>query len=563
MKVHPAEQYALDVESGNIPACKWIRLACERYFRDMDRLMENSMRFDSRSAQRVINFFERILRHYQGKWAGKPFLLAPWEQFVIWNLYGFQKPDGTRRFSQVSIFIPRKNGKTELAAGCGLFAMGFDGENAAEVYSTATDKDQAKIAFVKAKEMLKQSSHLLEYMDPLANAIAGTRFASTFKPWSSDTGKKDGYNPSFAIVDEYHAHPDNAMMDVIKSGLGARTQPIVFMITTAGFNTQSPAYKHQEVCQNVLEGKINQEDLFTLIYTVDEGDDISDPEIWRKANPSWDFIDTIPAYMARRYNECQNSGDMVDFKTKNLNVWTKALKVWVEDADWTALEEEYTREDLIGEICYAGLDLSDSYDLTALALYFPDQAKFLWYYWIPEQKLLKNDNSDGINYREWVNDGYITVTPGNVIDYEYIRKEITGYHVDGGTVKWDDDSITSNFDLQSIAYDRWGATQIAINMTNDGAKVSKFGQGYTSMSYPTKEFKKMILGKEFAHDGNPVTRWMLSNVNIAMDAAGNIKVDKAKSRDKIDGIVASIMALGEYLTEIENNPYSSRGVITI
>lgn len=564
-KNYPAEKYANDVISGKIPACKYVKLACKRYFDDLNNMLQQGWIFDRKSAQRSINFFERILKHYQDEWAGKPFILLPWQKFVLWNLDGFKKADGTRRFTQVSIFIPRKNGKTELAAGRAIYAMGYDGENAAEVYSTATDKDQAKIAFEKAKNMVKQSDLLSDDLEVLAQAIAGKTIASTFKPWSSDTSKKDGYSPSFAIVDEYHEHPDNRMMDVIKSGTGARRNPIVFMVTTAGFNVQSVCYKHQLVCQEILEGKKRQDNLFTIIYTTDEGDDWEQESTWIKANPSWSAITTMHRQMREAYNDAKNSGDNVNFKTKHLNMWVKSQQVWIDDKKWNACKEEYTISDLYGMTCYGGLDLSDSFDVTSLCLFFPEVSRLIWFYWIPEEKLQEHRNTDHVDYWTWAHEGWIFITPGNVIDYDYIRRTISGFYIEDGIIKHDKSCIVDNFELKSIGYDPWNSKQLAIRLSNDdGVEMNIYRQGYQTMSFPTKEFKKLIIGGEIHHNDNPVTNWMIGNCTVRRDPNDNIMLDKLKSRNKIDGIVAAVISIAECInTDNITQAYNNYGVRTV
>lgn len=547
-KLHEAEQYAVNVMNGNIIACKWVKLACERYFNDLDHCVENGWHFDRVKATRVINFFHNYLKHFQGEWAGKPFILAPWQQFIVWNLYGFIKSNGYRRFNEAGIFVPRKNGKTEFAAGLGLFAMGPDGEAAAEVYATATNKDQAKIAFEKAKAMTTASSKLMKIYQPLANAIFSESNLSTFKAWSSDTGSKDGYNPHFAIVDEYHAHKDNSMVDVIESGLGGRNQPITFKITTAGFNIDGPCKKYEDICKKILSGVVVQDSLFAIIYTIDEEDDWQSEECWQKANPSYNVISTIPGFLRDLYEKSKNDpSKIVNFKTKALNIWEKAAKTWVEKRFWDACFVQYSSEDLLNERCYLGLDLSDSFDLTSVCAYFPASKRYLWWFFLPEDRL--NDDENGYMYVQWVNAGWITVTPGNVIDYDCIRMTISGFKIQDGSVVYEKDCIMQNYDVQSMAYDPWNAKQIVIKLQNDdGLTCNQFRQGYQSFSYPTKEFKKEILGNDMVHHNNPVVNWMLSNVVESKDPAGNIKPDKMKSPFKIDGIIAAIMARGEALT---------------
>lgn len=562
-KIHEAEQYALDVVNDVIPACKYTRLACERYFNDKETAIEHGWYFDTKAATRVINFFERVLKHYQGKWAGKPFILLGWQKFILWNIYGWKKANGTRRITEVAVFVPRKNGKTELAAGCGLYGMGFDGEKAAEVYSTATDKDQAKIAFEKGKQMVIQSEVLTEHLEVLANAIVGKSMASTFKPWSSDTSKKDGYNPSMAIVDEFHEHRDSKMIDVINSGIGARENPIVFIVTTAGFNTQSVCYKYQIVCQEILEGKKQQDNLFTIIYTADKDDDWEDENTWIKANPSWFEIDTMQNQMHQAYKKAKNSGDTVNFKTKHLNIWTQSAEEWIDSKLWKTAAQEYDVESMKGQQCYAGLDLSDTLDVTSLCLFFPETMRYLWWFWIPEEKLNDHRKNDRVDYGRWADEGWIIVTPGNVIDYDSIRRTITGFYIEDGIVKHDDSCIVDVFQLESIGYDPWNSRQLAIRLGNDdGLTMNIYRQGYQTMSFPTKEFKTKFVGGETHHNDNPVMNWMIGNAVPRRDPNGNIMLDKSKSKNKIDGPVAGVIALAEYLQLIDNEPYKD-GVRTL
>lgn len=562
-KLHIAEQYAIDVINEKIPACKWIKLSCERYFKDIDNSVEKGWYHDKVAANRVINFFHKYLKHFQGEWAGRPFILLPWQQFVIWNLYGFIMSDGNRRFKEAGIFVARKNGKTELAAGLGLFAMGPDKEQAAEVYSVAKDKEQAKISFMKAKEMVKNSPALMKVYEPLANSIYSEDFVSTFKPWSSEMGgNKDGYNPHFAIVDEYHAHSDDSMIYAIESGLGARKQPIVFKITTAGFNHEGPCKNYQNICQKVLDGVIEQDNLFTMIFTVDENDDWEKEESWIKANPSYSDISTIPGFLKDMYDKSKNDPTkIVNFKTKCLNIWEKAAKTWIEKKYWDSCAEEYTAESLFGEKCYLGMDLSDSFDITCICAYFPFFKKYLWWYFLPEDRL--QDDTNGYKYIKWVNEGWLIITPGNVIDYDRIRNLLSGYEVIDGAIKYNKNCIIQNYNVQSMAYDPWNAKQLVIKLQNDdGLTCNQFRQGFASFSYPTKEFKKEIFGNEPKHNNNPITNWMISNVVESTDPAGNIKPDKKKSQFKIDGVVAAIMARGEALT-FENEVEESYEVKTI
>ncbi len=551
-KKHSAEIYAEQVLNGEILTCELVQLAVKRYFADIDNALERGWYFDRKAAARTIKFIES-LKHTKGEWAGQRFKLEPWQQFVVWNIFGWKLADGTRRFRYVYIEIARKNGKTALSAGIGLYMLFADGESRPEVYSAATVKDQAKICFADAVEIVK-ATDLKNYLTPYRNSIVYELKGGTFKPLSSDYGTHDGLNPSCGIIDEFHAHKDSGMFDVIKSAFGARRQPLMFIITTAGFNKSGACYAYRDNVIKILRG-INQDDaLFGMIYTLDKNEEWDIPKMWVKSNPNLGVSLSVD-YLADQVKDAKNRPEAVrNVMTKNVNLWVDAEKTWILDEKWMQCVGSTTLEDLRGCDCWGGLDLSNVSDITAFVLLFNENDKFqlLPFFWIPEEKMLEKVRKENINYDHWVREGFVKVTPGNVTDYDFVQADIL--------------RIIADYNLKSTAYDRWNSSQTIINLTDEGLTFNPFGQGYGSMSAPTKQFEALVLSERVEHFGNPVLRWMLSSTLIKTDPAGNIKPDKEKSTQKIDGIVSSIMALGEWMTaqaDDDSNPYNDRGLLTL
>lgn len=546
---HLAEVYAEHVRDGKVLACEYVRLAVERYFNDMDNALDLGWCFDRRAAVRAIRFIEN-LKHTKGEWAGQRFRLEPWQQFILWNIFGWKNADGTRRFRYAYIEIARKNGKTALSAGVGLYMLFADGEARPEVYSAATVKDQAKICFADAVAIVK-ATDLKNYLTPFRNSIAYEARGGQFKPLSSDYGSHDGLNPSCGIIDEFHAHKDSGMFDVIKSAFGARRQPLMFVITTAGFNKSGACYAYRENVIKVLRG-VNQDDsLFGIIYTLDNKEEWDNPRMWIKSNPNLG-VSLSAEYLADQVRDAKNRPEAVrNVMTKNVNLWVDAERTWILDDVWMKCIGTTALAALKGCTCWGGLDLSNVSDITAHVLLFNEDGHFqlLPHFWIPEDRMQEKIRKENINYDRWVRDGYITVTPGNIIDYDFVKADILRY--------------VAEYDLQSTAFDRWNSSQTILDLQEEGMRFSPFGQGYGSMSAPTKEFEKLVLAGKIEHFGNPVLRWMLASTVVMTDPAGNIKPDKSKSSQKIDGIVASIMALGEWMTAKsaeDNDPYNKRGL---
>jgi phage terminase large subunit-like protein len=544
-------QYAEEVRSGKQVACDYVKLAVQRWFNDHERGHERGLWFDEQAAQRVIKFMS-LLTQFEGKFHGKALMLESWQQFIVANLFGWKWEDGSRRFTESYIELARKNGKSTLGGGIADYMFAADGEYGAEIYSAATKRDQAKKVFEAGKYLLKNSiSKKLREMVTFQNHNLHIESKySKFEPLSSDHKRLDGLNPHCVIIDEFHAHPDNGVYSVMKSGMGARRQPLLFTITTAGFNRFSPCYNQRKLVENVLDGVIEQDNLFGMIYTLDEDDDWKDEKVWIKANPNMG-VSVSEKWLRNEIERADaDNTQLVPVMTKNLNVWTDAAETWIKDADWMACDIG-ALPDLTGKECYGGLDLASTRDITALVLQFPDvngKRQILPIFWMPEMNYQERVERDKVNYDVWIREGFIRITPGNVTDYDFIKADIL--------------KMAKQYQIRNIAYDRWNASQLVIDLIEEGLKMESFGQGYGSMSAPTKELNKMVLKKNLNHAGNPVLRWMCKNVSIKRDPADNIKIDKNAAQEKVDGMVALVMAIGVELKGDNKKTYNQHGLRT-
>lgn len=535
-----AEKYVKDVLSGKVGTCKWTKLACKRFQNDWGNRKELGLSLDWGVVSKVVEFF-KVLKHCKGEWAGSPVVLEPWQIFIVANVFGWQK-DGLRRFRVVYLTVGRKNGKTTFLAGIGLYLTRFDGEAGAEVYSAATTRDQAKICFDIAKRMVSESdlkNHLVSYKNNLHCPISDSKF----EPLASEYDSLDGLNIYAALIDELHAHKTRDLYDVLDTGTGSRRQPLLFSITTAGFNKESVCWELQQYTKKVLEGIIEDDTHFGMIYTLDDGDDWEDESVWLKANPNLRLSVKIDDMRRQAKHAKEMPSQLNAFLTKRLNVWTESSVRWISSDKWNACNGKVDEKKLAGRPCYAGLDLSSTLDITALVHVFPpvDEGPYqvLCRFWIPEDNIRERVRRDRVPYDVWVRQGYIQKTPGDIVDYNFILHQL-GEDMEA-------------FDLRDLAFDRWGSTQMIQSLQEMGFEDTKakhaprhliqFGQGFASMAGPTKELEKMVISKEIAHGGNPVLAWMMSNVEIKLDPAGNMKPDKGKSREKIDGVVATIMGL--------------------
>ena len=547
-------------KQGSTHHCKYARLAVQRYEDDVKASKKKSFgyRFDTDKADRAIAFI-KALKHTKGEYAGRQFQLLPYQAFIVSQIFGWvYKDSGLRRFTKAYIEIARKNGKTELAAAIGLYMMIADGEKGAEIYSAATKKDQAKICFSAAATMarsLKRDSKMIDkILDTHTNAISMVQYNSTFKPLSADSDTQDGLNPHMGIIDEYFAHPTDGMLKVLETGMGARLQPLMLIITTAGYNQQSPCYQFRGVCINYLEGVVRNDNTFCIIFTLDEEDidDYLNPAVWVKANPG---IGTAPymKYMLIQANNARTEGAAaeIEFKTKNLNIWTQTASTWIPSehvkACHSTLDEIPEGSSVLG-----ALDLSYVYDITALSLYSIKDCIFQNWYFCPEDKVKDRRNSDKVVYAQFEKDNNIIFTPGNIIDYDYIRACIS--------------ELAMKYFIKAIAYDQYNSSQLVVQLDQDGHNMIKYAQSFPSMSPPTKELERRVYAKDVSFIPNPVNDWMFSNVELRFNQEGQAKVHKGKdkSKNKIDGIVAMVMAYGLSMSEEYNDSvYNQRGMTVL
>ena len=550
--MHPAEQYAADVRSGKIPACKYIRQAVERYYNDLDNAVESGWLFSRQKAERAIRFIEK-LPHTKGKWAGTPLHLEPWQMFLVWQLEGWlMAATGKRRFTEAYVQIPRKNGKTALAAAISLLHGYADKELGAETYYAATQRDQARICFEMAKKMVERSD-LSKRSVVTRDAFTYEALGTTHRPVSSEAGNIEGTSPSCGIVDEYHMHKTDEVLDSIATGMGAREQPLLFIITTAGTSTSSPCFRHYKVMTQVLDGVLSADRTLIMIYTLDDKDEVKDPEMWVKANPNYG-VSVDKEWLANQVEKMhRDTSKVAPVLTKNFNIWMDAPTVWISAEQWDSNRSEIAQESLLGRKCYAALDLASTSDYCSFVKLFNEGGRYqmLWRFYIPEDKFkdrydMQREHAD---IDAWVRQGWLTITPGNVTDYDYILADVA--------------RDMEDYDIEAIAYDPWNSAQVAAKLTERGANMQAFSQTIGNYAYPTKEFSRIVLKGIVDHYDNPVARWMLSNVVIRTDANGNERPDKAKSAEKIDGIVAAIMALGQYLSDKGDTEsvYEGRGLL--
>ena len=522
------------------------------------RFMAEGSYYDKDAADHAVCFIEKYCCHTKGRWDGKPFILIDWQEQIIRDIFGTLKENGYRQFNTAYIEIPKKQGKSELAAAIALYLLLMDFEPSAEVYGCAADRNQAKIVFNVAADMVKKSPKLqkLIKVKDSTKEMEVIRDGSRYQALSADVANKHGFNTHGVIFDELHTQPNRKLYDVMTKGSGdARMQPLYFLITTAGDNVNSICYEIHQKAKDIIEGRKVDPTFYPVIYGADEGDDWTDPKVWMKANPSLDITVGIDKVEAACEEAKQNPLDENTFRQLRLNQWVKQSVRWMPMDKWEACAFPVSEADLEGRVCYGGLDLSSTTDITAFVLVFPpedeeDKYYILPYFWVPEETLDLRVRRDHVPYDLWEKQGYLMTTEGNVVHYAYIEKFI--------------ESLEERFNIREIGYDRWGAVQMVQNLESMGFTVVPFGQGFKDMSPPTKELLKLTLERRIAHGGHPVLRWMVDNITIKKDPAGNIKADKEKSTEKIDGAVATIMALDRAIrcgNDAGESVYDIRGLL--
>lgn len=520
------------------------------------RFMLPTSHYDKAKADRAVKFIENLC-HTKGKWAGKRFWLLPWQEQLIRDIFGIVKPDGCRQFRTAFVEIPKKNGKSELAAAVALFLLYADNEPSAEVYGAAADRQQASIVFDVAKQMVEMSPALMKRSKILGatKRIVNYGNAGYYQVLSAEVGGKHGFSVSGLVFDEIHAQPNRQLYDVLTKGSSdARQNPLHFIITTAGTDRHSIAYELHTKARDLLDDRRVDPSFYPVVYGLKDDEDWENEDNWYRVNPSLGQTINIDRFRDAYLEAKQNPADEVTFKWLRLNMWVSSTVSWIPDAIFMKGAEEIDMDSLIGRDCYAGLDLSSTEDITALALMFPPRDEdekyvLLPFFWIPEETIPIRVRRASVPYDIWARQGYMFSTEGNVIHYGFIEKFIN--------------DLNEKYHIIDIAVDRWNATQMIQDLEGDGFTMVPFGQGFASMSGPTKDFYRLLMEGQIIHGGNPVLRWMAGNAVIDTDPAGNIKVTKAKSKEKVDGIVASIMALDRCIrnqTEPKGSVYDERGL---
>lgn len=521
------------------------------------RFMLPTSHYDKAKADRAVKFIENLC-HTKGKWAGKRFWLLPWQEQLIRDIFGIVKPDGYRQFRTAFVEICKKVGKSELAAAVALYLLYADNEPSAEVYGAAADRQQASIVFDVARQMVEMSPALLKRSKLMTATKRIVNYGNSgyYQVLSAEVGGKHGFSVSGLVFDEIHTQPDRQLYDVLTKGSSdARQNPLHFIITTAGTDRHSIAYELHTKAVDILEGRRVDPTFYPVVYGLKDDEDWEDEANWYKVNPSLGYTVDIERLRDAYREAKQNPADEVTFKWLRLNMWVSSTVAWIPDAIFMKGNEEIDLAALEGRDCYGGLDLSSTGDITALVLMFPPRDEdekyiLLPFFWVPEETIPQRVKAASVPYDIWERQGYLLSTEGNVIHYDFIEKFIN--------------DLAEKYHICEIAVDRWNATQMIQNLEGDGFTMVPFGQGFASMSGPTKDFYRLLMEGQIIHGGHPVLRWMAGNVVVDTDPAGNIKVTKAKSKEKIDGIVAAIMALDRCIrnqTEPQGSVYDERGLL--
>jgi phage terminase large subunit-like protein len=534
-------QYANDVVSGKILACQWVKLACKRF---LDDINSQDYYFDEKKYN-TLTTFTGVMKHYSSGAAGNPFILEPWEDFIICNIFCLYRVDTRRRkYKTAHISVSRKNGKTTLAAALGLFALIADGEPAASVIMAANSREQAHIDFDAASAFARQLDPRKKSLKVLRNEIVFQKNNASLRVISADASTGDGLNPSMVILDELHEAADSKLFDVLRSGQGFREQPLMLSITTAGFRIGGFCNQYEDYCKEVLMGQKVDETLFALLYTLDDGDDWTDEGNFIKSNPNLG-ITVKRDWLSEQVNQAKNSPTLeVGVKTKNLNVWCSSSTTWIP--------EHYIRKSLMNVdltefknknnyLVYLGFDLAAISDLTAVSIMFVDpeteEYYFKTWYYLPKSALDGKYNSE--LYKMWSSKGFLTLTESETTDYNYIQNQIV--------------YLYETFDVQGVFFDSWNAQMLVNNLTNLGLPMTAYSQSIGNFNKPTKEMERLVLSDKVRFDNNPITRFCFDNVELKVDLNGNSKPTGDHQSRKIDGVISMLNALGGYLSIVYGN----------
>lgn len=535
-KLSVAEQYIEDVCAGRIVVSKYVKLACERHQRDLQHGHERGLVFDREAAQHFIDFFPAFLRHTEGEYDGEPFHLHPSQQAKWWIAYGwYWKDTGYRRWKFIYNEESRGNGKSAQASGWCAYELLGSGERGAQVYTAGPDKKTAKLVFDTAALMINNSPPLKRRVKVHLNNMYIPGTASKMEPCAADSDNLMGLRPSAFSLDELHVHSNGRVLAAFRSAQGKRPNSLGLAITNSGWDRNSICYQEREYACKVLEGIFDDDTYMGWIAGIDDEDDWEDESCWIKANPLLGTIVRIEELRDAAKLAKQNPAQRDDFLRFRLSRWTTGHSKWMPLPKWDGCLEVVDPDELRGEPCFGALDLSTTTDISSFIMLFPPrEERGIWRvlprFYLPKESIAERVKNDRVPYDLWEREGLFILTEGSVIDYEAIRKDINEQR--------------EFFDVRDISFDRWNSSEIVRNLENDGHEMVKWGQGFQDMNPGTKRLMELVLNGQFAHGGNKVLRWMVSNVIVQKDAAGNVKPDKAKSKEKIDGIVAIIMALG-------------------
>ena len=551
----PTTDYARSVASGDVIACRYVKLACKRHLEDLEK--DWDYHFDPELAEKFFRFC-KYLKHYKGEKRGEVFDLEPWQMFVYGNIYGWVDAQDNWRYKTAYIEVPRKNGKTTMSGAGACYDSAISARSGAEVYCVATKEAQAKLLFNDCLAYVNQSQELKNIFSSVLNSlfVRGTARTSFIKPLGSDSHRLDGLNPLSVYADELHAWTKRSLWDVMEDAFGARKQYHMIAITTAGYDRHGICWEEREHLVRILEKQVDSDNKFGIIYTVDDDrqNDWDDPDIWEMANPNLG-VGKEREYMRQQVEKVKQVPSKLNtFLNKQLNIWTDVQQAWIATEDWNECIATVSEQDLKGKYCYGGMDLARVNDLSACAYYFPiqdglEKSAILVDFFIPNANLRERIDRDRVPYDLWSEREDLILTEGNTTDWDFIRHSIM--------------QRNSEFIIKEFGYDRHFAGELVSSLEKEGRAMQGFGMGFLSMASPTAEFERQVIGREIEHFNSPILNWNISNTIVATDPAGNLKPDKAKSIDRIDGTVAVLIALGMFLNQkadMTPNPYKDRGL---
>jgi len=552
----PATGYARAVLAGRVPVGTLHRAACARHVRDLDRQRTSGLVWSPTHAAHALTF-AGLLRHWKGEWRGRPLTLEPWQAFVLGSMFGWRRADGTRRFRIAYIEIPRKNGKSTLGGIVALYLAFVDGEPGAEVYCAATKREQARIVFETCRQMVKLAPALARRVEVREHAIVHAPTASTLQPVSADASTMDGLNVHGAVIDELHAHRTSGVVDVLETATAARRQPLQCELTTAGIGQTSVCWRHHDYSARVLDvapGGIEDDHWFGFIAGADADDAFDDPRVWRKANPNFG-VSVKEAYLAEKaLKAAQFPAAQNVFRQKHLDQWTEQAERWIDMRAWDACAGA-VRSAPGTRPAYGGLDLAQTRDFAALALAVLAEdgaVELVLRFWIPEARVRDRANQSAqarAMLQQWIDAGMVTVTPGNVTDFAVIRRDVL--------------TLAEQWRVGEIGYDPWNALQLALELEQAGLAMVVCRQGFASMANPMADLGARITETRLRHGGHPVLRWMAANMVALSDVNGNQRPDRKRAVDKIDGIVAALMALDRAIRHQTASAYEDHDLVVV